>query len=287
MKDLAAIFAIAANGVIGRGGRLPWDFPEDRAHFTRTTMGHVVIMGRRTWEETGEPLAGRTNIVVSRSSDVKTLDEALARAWKMDDQPFVIGGARLFEEAFPIVSRIFVTDIPGEYEGDTVLRFDRRPFRIVEQRTGAHGLVFSTLEPDVGDAIGGEEEPLLEEYFTELEAQDRSFVRPNEKEAFDAVLVAREAGVVVATGALRRLQADTFEVKRMFVRPNARGRGHGRRILATLERRARALGAKRIVLDTAEPLERAARLYRRSGYREIPRYNDNPAAVYWFEKGLP
>jgi dihydrofolate reductase len=148
VKALAAIFAISENGVIGRGGQLPWDFPEDRAHFMNTTMGHAVIMGRRTFEERGEPLEGRTNIVVSRSSDVKTLEEALRLAWSIDDEPFVIGGVRIFEEAMPLVTRVFVTDIPGSYEGDAVLRFDRRPFRVVSSRIGEHGLRFSLLERD-------------------------------------------------------------------------------------------------------------------------------------------
>ena len=66
-RRLSLIFAVAENGVIGRGGALPWDYPEDREHFLRTTEAHPVIMGRRTWEERGTPLPGRTNIVVSKS----------------------------------------------------------------------------------------------------------------------------------------------------------------------------------------------------------------------------
>ena len=87
---LAIIVAIGRNGVIGRRGGLPWDLPEDRAHFHATTRGHVVIMGRRTWEETGVALPERTNVVVSsalathdapNATIVSSLNEALAFAW--------------------------------------------------------------------------------------------------------------------------------------------------------------------------------------------------------------
>jgi dihydrofolate reductase len=156
MQRLTLIFAIDEAGVIGRDGALPWDFPEDRAHFDRTTRGHAVVMGRRTWDERGEPLPGRTNIVVSRTFVpppgvlvARSLDEALAAAWRIDEEPFVIGGVRLFEEALPRATRVVVTDIPGEHEGDTIFRFDRSALRVVSSREGERGLVFLELEPDI------------------------------------------------------------------------------------------------------------------------------------------
>ena len=157
-RRLAVIFAIAENGVIGRAGGLPWDYPEDRAFFLRTTRGHAVIMGRRTWEERGTPLPERTNIVVSRTFTAehegvvvaRTLDDALVAAWAVDPEPFVIGGVRLFEEAIPRATRLYVTEVPGHPDGDTVLRFDRSPFRVVAERTSASSLRFVVFEPSCG-----------------------------------------------------------------------------------------------------------------------------------------
>jgi dihydrofolate reductase len=158
-RDVSMILAVAANGVIGRGGGLPWSEPEDRAHFETTTRGATVIMGRRTWEETGTPLAGRVNIVVSRTFDPPAgvhraldLDEAVAIAERVGAarEIFVIGGARLFEEAAGRARRVHLTEIPGAREGDTV--FDRGALARaglveVSSRTTPSGLRFVVLEP--------------------------------------------------------------------------------------------------------------------------------------------
>jgi dihydrofolate reductase len=141
MRSLSLIVAIARNGVIGKAGGLPWSYPEDRRHFEATTRGHAVLMGRRTWEETGSALEGRHNIVVSQRLEVpagvhrvSTLREGLEVAWRLDREPFVIGGARLFEEAMPYVTRAFITEIPEAPDGDTVFRFDTRDFRLESER---------------------------------------------------------------------------------------------------------------------------------------------------------
>lgn len=146
MPSLAMIVAIGQNGVIGRRGGLPWSYPEDRAHFARTTAGHAVIMGRRTWEEVGEPLAGRHNIVLSRTARVPSgvrrvasLDEALAVAWSLDREPFVIGGAGVFEAAWPRITHAFVTEIPESSDGDVFYRFDPTGFELVSERAGKRG----------------------------------------------------------------------------------------------------------------------------------------------------
>ncbi len=145
-EPLSLIVAIAKNGVIGRAGKLPWNYPEDRAHFERETLGHAVIMGRRTFEETGTALPGRTNIVVTRRSlelpdvlTVHTLDEAIALARRHDPEPFVIGGAALFTEAMPRITRALITEIPETPEGDVYFRFDARDFELVSERLGAMG----------------------------------------------------------------------------------------------------------------------------------------------------
>jgi dihydrofolate reductase len=144
---LTLIAAVSRNGVIGRGGRLPWDLPEDRAHFRRTTMGHAVIMGRRTWDETGAPLAGRRNIVVSRAgavsgagSDVAvvaSLAQAIALARTTDPDPMVIGGEQIFRLALPFATRMILTELNFDVDGDTRFpAFDRGAWQIGESRPG-------------------------------------------------------------------------------------------------------------------------------------------------------
>jgi GNAT superfamily N-acetyltransferase len=99
-------------------------------------------------------------------------------------------------------------------------------------------------------------------------------------------VVLYEDGVAVAGGGVRRLSEDVGEIKRMFVVPAARGRGHGRRVLAALEAAAVELGYTRLRLDTAQSLVGAIRLYRSAGYRDIANYNGNEYASFWGEKVL-
>lgn len=130
---------------------------------------------------------------------------------------------------------------------------------------------------------------LLGAYFNELRERFGAFDPPSREDlradaARGVVLVAYDRGSAVACGSLRLLDSDTAEVKRMFVAPEARGRGLGRQVLRALEERARLMGCRRIVLDTAASLKEAASMYLREGYAEIERYNDNPYAARWFEK---
>jgi DNA-binding MarR family transcriptional regulator len=99
-------------------------------------------------------------------------------------------------------------------------------------------------------------------------------------------IIARMDGVAVGCGALRRLSPGIGEIKRMWVAPEARGLGLSRRLLAALEEQARGLGFDRVRLDTNRALKEAQALYRSAGYRAIERFNDNPYADFWFEKGL-
>lgn len=120
------IVARARNGVIGRDGTLPWRLPEDLAFFKRTTMGHPIVMGRRTWESIGRPLPGRRNIVVSRQAGfvasgaevAADLDAALSLCAGATDV-FVIGGAQLYHYALPRADRLIITEIDADFEGDT------------------------------------------------------------------------------------------------------------------------------------------------------------------------
>ncbi|HVH44447.1 MAG TPA: GNAT family N-acetyltransferase [Labilithrix sp.] len=148
-----------------------------------------------------------------------------------------------------------------------------------------------TIELRAVDADGADAMRLLETYFAELRSTFGSFTAPSLADLRadgegGVVLVAYDEGLPVACGSLRRLDDDTAEVKRMFVLPEARGRGLGRQVLRALEERARSLNCVRVVLDTAAPLEAAATMYLREGYREVARYNDNPYATRWFEKRL-
>jgi len=136
---------VAANGVIGRDGTLPWHLPEDLRWFKRTTLGKPVIMGRRTWDSIGRPLPGRLNIVLSRRADftvdgavtARSLDEAEDLAGRLaPDAPesVVIGGADLFALALTRARRFYLTEIGRAYEGDTLFPpFDRTVWREVER----------------------------------------------------------------------------------------------------------------------------------------------------------
>jgi dihydrofolate reductase len=123
---LTLIVARARNGVIGRDGKLPWRLPEDLAFFKQTTMGHPIVMGRRTWESIGRPLPGRRNIIVSRQAGfsaagaevVPSLDQAIHLCGG-DEALFVIGGAQLYAEALPRAERLIVTEIDADFDGDT------------------------------------------------------------------------------------------------------------------------------------------------------------------------
>jgi dihydrofolate reductase len=125
---LSLIVARARNGVIGRDNALPWRLPEDLAHFKRTTMGHPVIMGRRTWDSLGRPLPGRRNLVVTRNpawsaagaERMGSLADAVA-AVASHDEAFVIGGAELYAAALPLATRAVVTEIDRDFDGDTRL----------------------------------------------------------------------------------------------------------------------------------------------------------------------
>ena len=133
---MALIAAVAANRTIGLGNRLPWRLPEDLRRFKALTLGHPVVMGRRTWESIGRPLPGRLNIVVSRNPGYAapgaTVVHSLDDAWRAAgdaDEVCVIGGTSLFAEALPTADRIHLTEVDAEVAGDTYFpSFDRAGF---------------------------------------------------------------------------------------------------------------------------------------------------------------
>lgn len=138
------VAAVAANGIIGAGGKLPWHIPGELKHFKKLTLGHPVIMGRRTWESLKGPLPQRENIVVTRTPGYEaagaavasSLDAALALC-AGEPVAFVIGGTRLFEEAMPLAAGMVLTEIRRDYAGDTWFpHWDRAQWR--ESQREAH-----------------------------------------------------------------------------------------------------------------------------------------------------
>lgn len=124
---ISLIAAVAANGIIGHRNAMPWRLPEDLRRFKALTLGHPIIMGRKTYESLGRPLPGRRNIVISRrqclDSDgclsVGSVGEALQACPTEDGEIFVIGGAQIYAEALPLVQRLYLTEIHHDYPGDT------------------------------------------------------------------------------------------------------------------------------------------------------------------------
>ncbi|MFM1759719.1 MAG: hypothetical protein RLY75_989 [Pseudomonadota bacterium] len=121
---ISMIVARSSNYVIGKDNQMPWKISADLQFFKKVTMGHPVIMGRKTWESIGRPLPGRRNIVVSRNTElqltgaevVNSLDAALATLSEFP-RVFVIGGEQLFTQAFPMADRLFITEIDIDIDG--------------------------------------------------------------------------------------------------------------------------------------------------------------------------
>jgi len=137
LPRVCIIAAVARNGAIGRGNSLPWRLPEDLKRFRRLTLGHAVIMGRKTFESIGKPLVGRKNIVVTRSREwtrsgcevAYSLEAALA-AVEEPRNAFVIGGAEIYALALPRAWRLYITEIESDFDGDAFFpAFDRSRWR--------------------------------------------------------------------------------------------------------------------------------------------------------------
>lgn len=128
---LSLIVAIAENGIIGRDGELPWHLAADLRRFKRITMGHAIVMGRKTWQSIGRALPGRTSIVITRRTDfnpgdpkalvASSLDEALKLASQADceqGQIFIIGGATIYDDTLPRADRLYLTRVHANVDGD-------------------------------------------------------------------------------------------------------------------------------------------------------------------------
>jgi dihydrofolate reductase len=157
---ISLICATSQNGVIGLNNRLPWRLPADLAHFKKLTMGHHILMGRKTYESIGRPLPGRTNVVITRQKDFQaegclmahSVEQAIALCHK-DDEVFVIGGAEIYQQTLPFANRIYLTIIHQDFEGDAFLfeldqtvwqETSRKDFEANEKNR--YGYSFITLE---------------------------------------------------------------------------------------------------------------------------------------------
>ncbi|RLB74181.1 MAG: diacylglycerol kinase [Deltaproteobacteria bacterium] len=122
---VSIIVAMAKNRVIGRKGELPWHLPSDLQRFKQLTMGHTLVMGRRTFESIGRVLPGRRTIVLSRDPDYSAADCAVATNIKTAlqlaspaEELFICGGADIYRQTLPLVEKIYLTELDVEIEGD-------------------------------------------------------------------------------------------------------------------------------------------------------------------------
>lgn len=153
MTRITLVAALGRNNVIGRDGAMPWHLPEDLRHFKSLTLGHPLIMGRRTFDSIGRVLPGRRTIVITRSltwshSDVETahaFSEALALAGPADEV-FVVGGGEIYREALPWAHRMVLTEIEAEPDGDTTFPTWEPDAWQVTDRQQHDGFAFATYE---------------------------------------------------------------------------------------------------------------------------------------------
>lgn len=144
-ENFAIIVAMDKNRVIGKGGEMPWDIPEDLKNFRRLTMGNVIVMGRKTLESIGTVLDGRENVVLSRSQDydsehitlLNSVDEVLERFSDEDRKVCIIGGGEIYRQFLPYVANLYITFIEQEFDGDTYFpKIDWTEWRLAYKREG-------------------------------------------------------------------------------------------------------------------------------------------------------
>ena len=155
MKPLALVVAMTSDRVIGRDGDMPWHIPEDLKHFRRVTVGHAIIMGRKTHESIGRPLPKRRNIVLTRNDEARfdgcevahSLDAAIQLARQGgDEEPRIVGGGAIYEMALPLATKLFLTEVDLDVEGDTFFPvYDPSEWHEVDRREG-EGVTYRTLE---------------------------------------------------------------------------------------------------------------------------------------------
>ena len=143
---LSIIVAVAKNNVIGKDNKLIWHLPEDLKRFKRITTGHTIIMGRKTFESLGRVLPNRTHIVLSKDTDFKVDDEnvqvindisLLGEYISSEEENFVIGGASIYKLLMPYTSKMYITKINQEFEGDVFFpEIEEKDWGVVETQKG-------------------------------------------------------------------------------------------------------------------------------------------------------
>jgi dihydrofolate reductase len=139
---ISLIVAMSSNRAIGLDGQMPWHLSADLKRFKQITMGHPIIMGRKTFDAIGRPLLGRSNIIVSRNAAYRpegcivldSVEAAISHACQLVDEVFVIGGSTLYEATLPIADSLHITQINQIFDGDTFFPdFDERIWKEVER----------------------------------------------------------------------------------------------------------------------------------------------------------
>ena len=133
------IAAMARNRVIGQGNAIPWHIPEDQQRFKALTMGHILIMGRKTFESIGRPLPGRKTIIISRNPEYRAADCSVAQSLNAaialcseTETVFIAGGGEIYMEALPRAEAIYLTVLDREAEGDILFpEFDPNQFHTI------------------------------------------------------------------------------------------------------------------------------------------------------------
>ena len=151
MSEIVLVVAIAQNGVIGNAGAIPWHISADMKRFKALTLGHTVVMGRKTWDSLPrKPLPGRVNLVITRQADWQaegavtsaSLEDALAG---ITGTAMVIGGAEIYRRALPLTTRIELTEVHQDFDGDARFELDRTGWResLREDHVTPDGLRYS------------------------------------------------------------------------------------------------------------------------------------------------
>ncbi|MFD1777435.1 dihydrofolate reductase [Fredinandcohnia salidurans] len=142
---ISLLVAMDKNQLIGKDNDLPWRLPADLAYFKRVTMGHPIIMGRKTYDSIGRPLPGRENIIVTRDTSyeaegckvIHSIEEIVKMNEQTDQELFVIGGAEIFKEILPHSDRLYITEINEEFKGDTYFSaFDKVEWKVISEEKG-------------------------------------------------------------------------------------------------------------------------------------------------------
>ncbi|MDD2833266.1 MAG: dihydrofolate reductase [Methylotenera sp.] len=155
MNFLSIIVAVANHQVIGLNNTLPWHLPEDLKRFRALTTGHHIIMGRKTYESLGRLLPNRTTVIVTRNQDYKiegalianSLESAIALC-KDDPEPFLIGGAELYQQGLSLATRLYITQVHADYVGDAFfpeVDFDSWQLTEKKDHLSGSGLKYSDL----------------------------------------------------------------------------------------------------------------------------------------------